>query len=153
MPSNMLCFFFMNLFEKEQLVDMAPLKLEPTWHNKRGGTQAISKRLDQFQVKENLLNENLTLKSAVETRGDSDHRPIYLLIIHPEKKPPAPFKFNPLWLEYEQYKIQIQNPWQPIRIIPNHSAMQPFANNLVREKKISKEWDNKHKASIQKDLK
>ena len=29
--------FFLNLFEKEKLVDMAPLKLEPTWRNKRGG--------------------------------------------------------------------------------------------------------------------
>ena len=27
------------------------------------------------------------------------------------------------------------------------------ADNLVRAKKISKEWDKKHKASIQKDLK
>ena len=31
--------------------------------------------------------------------------------------------------------------------------MQHFAHNLVRANKISKEWDKKHKASLQKNLK
>ena len=93
--------FFLNLFEKEHMVDVALLKLEPTWRNKRGGSQAISKRLDRFLIKDNLLNENLIIKSSVETRGSSDHKPIYLLIIPPKKKPPTPFKFNPQCLEDE----------------------------------------------------
>ena len=38
--------FFLDFFERKKLVDVASLKLEPTWRNKRGGTQAISKRLD-----------------------------------------------------------------------------------------------------------
>ena len=59
---------FLDFFEKMKLVDVAPLKTEPTWRNKRGGAQAISKRLDHFMVEETLLNGNLTLKSIIETR-------------------------------------------------------------------------------------
>ena len=70
-----------------------------------------------------MLSENLTLKSIVELGGNSDHRPISLLVIPPDKKPPSPFKFNPLCLEDEQYKVQIQNPWRPIRRALNHTAM------------------------------
>ena len=115
--------FFTTFFESKELVDVQPLKLTPTWRNNRSRDHAISKRLDRFLVKENLLNENLTLKPAVEIGGNYDHRPISLLIIPLEKKPPAPFKFNPLWLEDEQYRIQIQNAWLPVRENPNHSEM------------------------------
>ena len=48
--------YFLGLFEKRKLVDVSPPKLEPTWRNKRGGDQAISKILDHFMVEENLLN-------------------------------------------------------------------------------------------------
>ena len=99
--------YFLDLFEKMKLVDVAPLKLEPTWRNKRGGDQAISKILDRFMVEENLLNGNLILKYVIETRGNSDHRPISLIITPPKKKPPTPFKFNPLWMEEDEYKDQI----------------------------------------------
>ena len=103
--------FFLNLFEKEHLVDVALLKLEPTWPNKRGGSQAISKRLDHFLIKDNLVNENLIIKSFVEIGGSSGHRPISLLTIPHEKKPPAPFKFNPQCFEDEQYRDKILNAW------------------------------------------
>ena len=86
-----------------------------------------------------MLSENLTLKSTVETGGNSDHGPISLLVIPLDKKPPTPFKFNPLWLEDEWYRVQIQNSWHPIRRALNHTAMQQFADNLSREKKVSKE--------------
>ena len=88
---------------------VAPLKLEPIWRNKRGGPQAISKRLDHFLINEDLLNKNLIIKSSVETGGSSDHKPISLLISLSKKNPPAPFKFNPQCLEDEQYKEQILN--------------------------------------------
>ena len=100
-----------------------------------------------------MLNENLIIKFTVETGGSSDHRPIYLLISAPEKKPPTPFKFNPQCLEDEQYKDQINSAWQPVIRSPNCSIMQQFADNLARAKKISKEWGFLHKASMQKDLK
>ena len=99
------------------------------------------------------MNENLIIKSVVETGGCSDHRPISLLISTPEKKPPAPFKFNPHCLEDDQYREQITASWQSVQRSPNCNKMQQFAENLTREKKITKEWNKVHKAQMQKDLK
>ena len=90
-------------------MDVAPIKLEPTWRNKRVGQYAIPKRLDRFLIKYSLLNENLIIKSTMETGGCFDHRPISLIISAPEKKPPTPFKFNPQCLEDEMYREKITN--------------------------------------------
>ena len=72
-----------------------------------GVDQAISKILDRFMVEEKLLIGNLILKSITETRGNSDRRPVSLIINPPENKPQSPLKFNPLWVEEDEYKDQI----------------------------------------------
>ena len=104
-------------------------------------------------VGENLLNVNLTLRSTIETGGNSDHRPISLIVRLLDKKPLTPLKFNPLWLEEDEYRAQIQIAWKPLRSSPNHSVMQQFIENLTRENKISKEWDKKHQSFSQVELK
>ena len=68
-------------------MDVSALKLDPTWRNKRGGDKAISKRLDHFMVEEKLLNGNLILKSIIEIGGNSDHRPVSLIISPHKRKP------------------------------------------------------------------
>ena len=78
--------FFLYFFEKGNLVDVVPLKLEPTWRNNRGA-QSIFKILDHFMVVENILNGNLILRSTIETGGNFDHRPISLIVRVPDKKP------------------------------------------------------------------
>ena len=60
-------------------------------------------------VDENLIDGNLRIRSSIETRGISDYIPITLTVRLPEEKPSTPFKFNPLWLEEEEYRAQIQN--------------------------------------------
>ena len=107
--------FFSYFFEQKGQIDIAPLKLEPTWRNKRGGDKAISKRLDRFMVAKNLVNEQLILQSMVEIGGNSDHPPIVLKIRVPEEKPPSPFKFNPQWLEEEDDKTLILKAGKPLR--------------------------------------
>ena len=56
-------------------------------------------------------------------------------------------------MEDDEYKYQIISAWKPIRSSPNHTVMQQFVENLARAKKISKEWDKKHKNFSQKELK
>ena len=56
-------------------------------------------------------------------------------------------------MEEDEYKDQIISAWKPIRSSANNTAMQKFAENLARAKKISKEWDKKHKNFSQKELK
>ena len=84
--------FFMDFFERRKLVDVAPLKLEPTQRNKRGGAQDISKILDLFLVGENLFNGNIILQSTIEAGGIFDHRPITVTVKLPRKKNLPPLK-------------------------------------------------------------
>ena len=95
----------------------------------------------------------MIIKSTVETRGCSDHRPISLIIGAPDKKTPNPFKYNHQCLEDELYREKINNAWQPIQRNPNCSKMQQVPDNLAMAKKISKEWSKTHKATMQKELK
>jgi hypothetical protein len=51
---DLLAGFFNNLFQAHSLVDISPDELVPTWRNGRSGTEAISKRLDQVLLSEDL---------------------------------------------------------------------------------------------------
>ena len=92
--------YFRHMFEQKGPVDVAPIKISPTWRNKRSGDHAVSKRLDKFLVLENLIGINLIIKASVEIGGNSNHNPIVLTINTPIKKPPPPFirgNFNSKW--------------------------------------------------------
>ena len=41
---------FVALFESKGLVDVQPLKLEPTWKNNKSGEQSIYKRMYRFLI-------------------------------------------------------------------------------------------------------
>ena len=62
------------------------------------------------------MQDELVFKSEVETSGLSDHRPITLSITKPEEKPPAPFNFNPNWLDHEEYREMEKKNWKSIEI-------------------------------------
>jgi hypothetical protein len=40
--------FFVHKLGEARLIDITPIRLEPTWRNKRMGEDHIAKRLDQF---------------------------------------------------------------------------------------------------------
>ena len=42
--------YFINLFDKNNIVDINPVKLIPTWSNKRKGSEVVAKRLNSFLV-------------------------------------------------------------------------------------------------------
>jgi hypothetical protein len=42
--------FFMNLLDQCVLVDVAPVKIAPTWRNKQTGEERVAKRIDRFLV-------------------------------------------------------------------------------------------------------
>ena len=89
------------------------------------------------------------LKTAVEKRGLLDHRPITLSITIPEEKSPIPFKFNPIWLENEDYMEMVKRNWKPLEVQSSDNFMYLMADNLSTIKKISKEWGKKFRESQQ----
>ena len=96
--------FFAVMFDSKELVDLQPLKLTPTWRNNRCGEQAISKRLDKFFISKNLLSGCMIVKTWVEVGGLFDRLPILLRLQGPKRKPTALFKFNPSWIQEEDYR-------------------------------------------------
>jgi hypothetical protein len=51
-----LASFFKDLFQKNGLVDVAPLKKVETWRNGRLGDECISERLDRFLIHDSLIS-------------------------------------------------------------------------------------------------
>lgn len=70
------------------------MKIQPTWRNNRTREDNLSRRLDQFLIKECLMNMGHRIRKLVDSRGISNHILIYLEISGGMNKPRAPFKFN-----------------------------------------------------------
>ena len=114
------------------------MRLEPTWKNNRGGDQAISKRLDIFLISEGMFQDQLVLKSTVEIAGLSYRRMTALSITILEEKPPSPFKFNPVWLEHEDYREMVKENWNPLENQSSESCTYQMNENLTTIKKLLK---------------
>jgi exonuclease III len=145
--------FLQSLLEAHGLVDVQPTKLVPTWRNNRKQEAAVAKRLDRFLVSDSLMIGPIRIRSWVETGGTSDHRPVVLSLDPPEIKPPTPFKFNPAWLEEEDYKIMFQSVWTPLVNSQSRSFMQQWADNLSKVKKATKSWATDYNKCKQQQLK
>ena len=48
--------FFMDVVDQRGLIDVVPLKLNPTWRNRRCGEEHIAKRMDKFLVTKHLVS-------------------------------------------------------------------------------------------------
>ena len=55
--SNAMETFFINSFAQKYLLDIAPIKLSPTWQNKRTRQNRVAKRLDRLLVTYRLVLE------------------------------------------------------------------------------------------------
>ena len=62
LPSYPLEDYFLDIFDKAQLVDLAPSKITPTWRSKKVGVN-VGKRLDRFLIKESLVDMSSSYKS------------------------------------------------------------------------------------------
>ena len=78
------------------------------------------------------------MKTWVEVGGLSDHLPILLQLQSLEPKLVALFKFNPSWIQEDDYRKLVVDTWNPLEDIPNVSYMKQFAKNIQRTKKEKK---------------
>jgi hypothetical protein len=97
--------FYKSFFQANHLIDLAPDKLVPTWRNGRSGAALISKRLDRFLIAEDFLSGIGLYRTWVEYPYISDHAPIVLQLELPPLYKSFPFKLNPYWLQFQDYRI------------------------------------------------
>jgi len=91
--------FFSHLLASNGLINIAPLKLLPTWRNIRVGETRIAKRLDHFLIYEPLALLPFQFRQWIGSGGESDHSPIRFEMEGGPQKPTTPFKFNSSWLK------------------------------------------------------
>jgi hypothetical protein len=85
------------------LSDTEPVKLKPTWRNKRVGDDRTAKRLDRFLVSEPLIEDAIRIRQWVSSSGESDHFLVLLEFASVGNKPSSLFKFNPGWLVEDDF--------------------------------------------------
>eukprot|EP00253_Pinus_taeda_P015496 PITA_15496 len=132
--------FFQQKLASSPLVDVAPLKLHPTWINQRLGDDWIEKKLDRFLICD-LLVENLqAFRHWVGDGGLLDHFPVFLEVKGYLTKLGNPFKFNSSWLSDASYTSLFNNTWKKDVFNEGDNRSQVFMDNLIRMKVASKHW-------------
>eukprot|EP00253_Pinus_taeda_P018044 PITA_18044 len=137
--------FFRYILELHHLDDIPMNKSLLTWRNRRTREAALARRLDRFLIKIPLLQKLSKYRQWVGAGGKSDHSPIYLDILGPEVKPRAPFKFNHIWLQDEEYIKLIKDYWVSHPISNHRTAAEGFCHNLSKLKQITKTWAKEKK--------
>ena len=96
----------------------------------------------------------------MDSRVDLDHLPIYLEIRKQPKKLASPFKLYFSWLKNEDVVQLIHSNWIPYQDDNGTRDAIHFTQNLIRIKKLLKEWainkklqDDQHIIQIEQDLK
>jgi hypothetical protein len=106
-----LSIFFKQLFTKNNLVDLAPVEVLPTWRNGRSGTDGIEKHLDRFLVVDGLITSHCRIHAWVDLPYLLDHAPICLQLGEAGDGASYPFKFNPAWLREESFVQLVYSVW------------------------------------------
>lgn len=147
---NSLSIFFAHKLEGAGLIDVNPIRLGPTWRNKRMGEDYIAKRLDHFLISSSLVEEPLLFRQWTGTRGESYHFLIFLELAGATKKLAIPFKFNSTWLKEESFQKLVQEVWVPL--VPIERATLQFVRNLKELKIATKAWEKQRKQQLDADL-
>ena len=138
--ADSLARFFVHKLMMQGLLDIEPVKLKPTWRNKRCGNARVAKRIDRFLVAERLVDSLFLVRQWVGSGGLSDHFPIFLEVKKGPINPPSPLKFNKSWLKEESFKHLFLSHWIPFGRDNDRSAALQFADNIKRLKVFIKEW-------------
>lgn len=127
--------FFIHTFEQKDLLDIEPIKLNPTWRNRRTREDRVAKHLDRFLVAKDLLGSLELIRQYVSIKGDSEHSPIILEMRRREQRLLGPFKFNAKWLKDQAYLDLIHKLWIPFKPNSHYYACVHFVENLKWIKK------------------
>jgi hypothetical protein len=106
-----LAYLFKALFIKNNLVDVVPVEVVPTWCNGRSGDDGIEKRLDQIYVVEDLITSSMRYRTWVEYPFMSNHALVLLQLGVGVPVVTHPFKLNPVWLREESFAIMVREVW------------------------------------------
>jgi len=103
--------YFKSLCIKNNLVDVDPIEVMPTWQNGRSGDDNIAKRLDRIYVAEDLITSTMMYRIWVEFPFLSDHAPVFLEFGVGILAIAYPFKLNPDWMSDDSFVGLVWDVW------------------------------------------
>lgn len=103
--------FFSKFYVENDLIDILPVKMRPTWSNGRCGRAGVHKRLDRFLIKSEFLVQFQSYRTWVYETKFSDHWPIVLQLDDYGQRHSSPFNFNNSWLNDDQFCIMVKDFW------------------------------------------
>jgi hypothetical protein len=147
-PSGLNNAFYRDLFASNNLIDVLPTCLIPTWRNGRSGSDSIARRLDRFLVSDQLLTQARLSKSWVELPFVSDHAPVFLQLQATTVHKAYPFKFNHHWLADPDFSLIAHNVWKNPCFLQEVNPQQRMVWKLKVIKAHTKAW---YKAKKEKE--
>jgi hypothetical protein len=97
---------FKHIIEEKGLSDLDPIKLMPTWRNKRTGEDRVMKRIDRFLLSDKIMDKSLHFGQWIGDGEDSNHFPIFLEVAESSKNLQAPS--SSIWIGS---KRRVLSPW------------------------------------------
>jgi len=95
--------YFTHYLDNLGLLDLLPVKLQPTWRNLRTSDSRVAKHLDRFLLSEDMVDSLGLAHQWVASGGELDHNMIVLELRGNTRRTPNPFKFFKGWLKYLEY--------------------------------------------------
>eukprot|EP00253_Pinus_taeda_P019452 PITA_19452 len=126
--------FFITKLASSPLVDVTPLKMRPSWRNRRIGDDWVEKKIDRFLICDSLSENLQAFRHWVGEGGLSDHFPVFLEVKGAFPKPGTPFKFNTSWLLDASYINLFHSTWINDNLSEDESRGKAFMENLTRMK-------------------
>lgn len=128
--------FFTNYLVQKDLIDLNPIKLNPTWRNRWVGEERIAKRLERFLIGDLIACSPIfQARQWVDWGGELDHNPIILEIQQDSHKPPSPFKFNANWISNPDFGDLVRTNWIPLNAQEGSRVGLMLMENIKRLKK------------------
>ena len=144
--------FKLHLIQKD-IIDIEPVKLEPTWRNHRTREGPVAKRLDRFLVGDPIIvSRDLQSHKWVDWCGESDHNPIILEIRIDAHKPPSPYKFNSAWISNPEFCDLVKSSWTLMLDDVDNREGFSFMENIKHLKKKTLYWAKKKKMEEDAEL-
>lgn len=104
------------------------------------GESGLARRLDQFLVREEVMDMGHNIRKWVGTGGLLDHLPIYMEIGRGRDKPKGPFKFSSIWLKDASYISMVTEFWKSNPPGVGGITSTGFISSLKDLKKLSQNW-------------
>ncbi|XP_073005617.1 uncharacterized protein [Typha latifolia] len=140
---------FARFVDESGLCDLGYEGIPYTWCNNQQGARRIRIRLDRALANTAWVSEHPECKVQHLDRGASDHAPLLLTVPAGMPRSKRPFRFELLWMEYEECLNVVQESWKRHA---NGNPMQAFTHRLSELRRSLTNWNRSAVGNVERRL-